>query len=663
MAEITKELGRIPVSRGNYQATTEYYKDNIVQYKRGSYQVVSESPIIGVPPTNDKNIVNPGWTLFAGTLDAQDVVNQIKEQEAQSIQAVAAREAEILAKSDASKISSSVIGLEGSNVEDKLTNASNKLSELETKVIYDVSAHNDGAVFESLSALLSSSNLDTLIPTLVRRGGMSIKFIQSSDNKYVQYRLMNNQWSTKVTDWQGVDDKPTTESNNLVKSGGVDAAIKDTLPKDIEEDGLYICDKNGNVVIRLDILDTKGGFGENLTAAINTLIEEAGSSSIIKEVIEDGLYICNESGEAVAKFINDKWQFLGLDATVTYQSGVATKRGDMSNGTEWVISNNSVKHDKILLFSGKISSFNSLTLGHGKISNGEANWIEITATNIIEHFVNSGGAEYTGYPKTTPHGLTIENNIQVEIVQAEQANANVTIVSSGHSFKLGNIVWFGSSGDVYAISTSTLTDCSLGWTCSKIKSGIWLFGDSYFSLSDSARWTSYLFSNGYNNFMLNAHPGESSTAALNNLNKLLEIDTPKEIVWCMGMNDPDSDSAVNSTWKSKLDDVIAICEEKEIKLILATIPTVAGGYNQDTQSHNVGIHKYKNAIVRESGYRYIDFDSAVGANETTGEWFNNGQGNDMLEGYGQQRGRIHPTTYGALALYHQAIADCPELTR
>ena len=105
MAEITKELGRIPVSRGDYQATIEYYKDNIVQYKRSSYQVVSESPIIGVPPTNDKNVVNPGWTLFAGTLDAQDVVNQIKEQETKSIQAVADREAEILAKSDASEIS------------------------------------------------------------------------------------------------------------------------------------------------------------------------------------------------------------------------------------------------------------------------------------------------------------------------------------------------------------------------------------------------------------------------------------------------------------------------------------------------------------------------------------------------------------------------------
>ena len=122
MAEITKELGRIPVSRGNYQSTTEYYKDNIVQYKRGSYQVVSESPIIGIPPTNDKNVVNPGWTLFAGTLDAQDVVNQIKEQETKSIQAVANREAEILAKSDAAEVSFDNTGtsLSGTNVQGAL---------------------------------------------------------------------------------------------------------------------------------------------------------------------------------------------------------------------------------------------------------------------------------------------------------------------------------------------------------------------------------------------------------------------------------------------------------------------------------------------------------------------------------------------------------------
>lgn len=108
----------------------------------------------------------------------------------------------------------------------------NILNRIESGIIYDVSAHNGGVAFESLSALLSSSNLSTLIPISVRHAGMSIRFIQgsvqSSDNKYVQYRLMSATWSTTVADWQGVDDEPTAGSDNLVKSGGV-ANVVNTL--------------------------------------------------------------------------------------------------------------------------------------------------------------------------------------------------------------------------------------------------------------------------------------------------------------------------------------------------------------------------------------------------------------------------------------------------
>ena len=136
MATKNINLGTVPVSRGEFNSTTIYYKDNIVQYKRGSYQVVSKSPIIGVPPTNDKNVVNPGWTLFAGTLDAQDVVNQVKDQETKSIQAVATREAEILAKSDAAELSFDNIGtsLSGTNVQDALVETDSKVIELDENV-------------------------------------------------------------------------------------------------------------------------------------------------------------------------------------------------------------------------------------------------------------------------------------------------------------------------------------------------------------------------------------------------------------------------------------------------------------------------------------------------------------------------------------------------
>ena len=104
-------------------------------------------------------------------------------------------------------------------------NAQDAIDEVSSTAIYDVSARNNGAVFESLQAILSSSNLNTLIPTSVRHGGMTIRFIkgseQNSDNEYVQYRLITDDWSTTPANWQGVDDEPTAGSDNLVKSGGV----------------------------------------------------------------------------------------------------------------------------------------------------------------------------------------------------------------------------------------------------------------------------------------------------------------------------------------------------------------------------------------------------------------------------------------------------------
>lgn len=70
--------------------------------------------------------------------------------------------------------------------------------------MYDVTANNDGTKFASLSTLLSDENLGTLIPVAARKGGMSIKFVLSSSNKYVQYRLTADEFSTNVDDWEDV---------------------------------------------------------------------------------------------------------------------------------------------------------------------------------------------------------------------------------------------------------------------------------------------------------------------------------------------------------------------------------------------------------------------------------------------------------------------------
>ena len=128
---------------------------------------------------------------------------------------------------------------------DNLVRSGGVQNELALGAVYDVSAknptagpNNDGK-FESLSALLSDASLNTLIPTTVRKGGMSIKFVLSSDNKYVQYRLMSDTFNTTPANWQGVDDKPTDGSHNLVESGGVKSELN-AIESQIKEVGISV---------------------------------------------------------------------------------------------------------------------------------------------------------------------------------------------------------------------------------------------------------------------------------------------------------------------------------------------------------------------------------------------------------------------------------------
>mgnify|MGYP006327148067 FL=1 len=119
----------------------------------------------------------------------------------------------------------------------------------EAATIYDVSAHNNGAVFESLKALLSSSYLNTYIPVSFRHGGMIIRFIQgsvqSSDNYYVQYRFL----LSTFTDYQFVNVNNWRECSGsnfyyLEYWGNSANQIKEL------NDGVYFCNTYDNTIGR-----------------------------------------------------------------------------------------------------------------------------------------------------------------------------------------------------------------------------------------------------------------------------------------------------------------------------------------------------------------------------------------------------------------------------
>lgn len=99
---------------------------------------------------------------------------------------------------------------------------------------FDLSAYNNGTTYADLTAALTALNA---LPAAFKKPGMSFKFVSSVDNKYVQFRLMAQTFSTTVTDWQGIDDEPTAGSVSLANSGGVNKALN-VIRKDL---GGHLC--------------------------------------------------------------------------------------------------------------------------------------------------------------------------------------------------------------------------------------------------------------------------------------------------------------------------------------------------------------------------------------------------------------------------------------
>lgn len=294
-----------------------------------------------------------------------------------------------------------------------------------------------------------------------------------------------------------------------------------------------------------------------------------------------------------------------------------------------------VKKNERLVLRGKVSSIGTLTFGtyYGSISDGKKDYFEITDTEIIAH-------QYSGASVAYPHGLTITNNITLLVEGNSTTGADVTLISNGEIFKQSDVRWdrryacglFARGG-----IGSKLTDVDIEWTCTDLTKDIWMFGDSYFSYTD--RWYKYMFQYGYtDNLLMAAFPGATSTHMMMSLKTLLTIARPKAVVWCLGMNDGSDAGAPAPDWMANVKELETLCTNLDIELILATTPTVP------TISH-----EYKNAYVRESGLRYIDFAEAVGAS-ADGVWYA-----DMLSSDG-----VHPTVKGARALFGAVIADLPE---
>ena len=78
----------------------------------------------------------------------------------------------------------------------------NDLTTINTGVVYDISKAT-GQSYETLADALGTDGSN--VPSEVREGGMSVRFVHTSDNKYRQFILKAQNFSTNEADWYDVD--------------------------------------------------------------------------------------------------------------------------------------------------------------------------------------------------------------------------------------------------------------------------------------------------------------------------------------------------------------------------------------------------------------------------------------------------------------------------
>lgn len=334
---------------------------------------------------------------------------------------------------------------------------------------------------------------------------------------------------------------------------------------------------------------------------------------------------------------------IGGALVVEKNDSIAVAADALTSGQYLKLENNHIMNAKTLTLSFKLDALGEgecIKLGHGEQNYG-GSYVEITDTHIKAYNYSNADTHSSGGDVTLnkAHGLELSGMVNITIT-THLHNADISVTTAGGVYKT-TVSWAGRNGEIFATTTAAkLTDVRMRWFCAAYASDVWILGDSYLNSGSSWRWPYYLRENGYTDYMLTGYPGRKSQAGLNDFKLALTHGTPKYAIWCLGMNDGDSSTAVNASYLKAVQEFIAICKANGITPILSTVPCTPTVNNY-----------FKNQWVKASGYRYIDFARAVGGEEVGSSWFPG-----MLH-----TDNVHPNELGAKALYSQFIADFPEI--
>lgn len=272
---------------------------------------------------------------------------------------------------------------------------------------------------------------------------------------------------------------------------------------------------------------------------------------------------------------------------------------------------------------------------------------KITDTSLM--YISSGNIV------TEAHGLTLGSEITyVNLTTSTTATAKLEIVNEYGDVFSKNITWriYVGKAMVKNHCTNSIA-ATLDYYLMDIIKPVWVFGDSYLSYFDSARWMYYCMQDNHKNFLLDAKGGEDAAQGLIDLQNILDnCETyPSVILWTHGMNAAgDVNGEVNPNWMAATTELINICEAHNIELVFCTIPSLPNVANHTKTALN--------NWVRNSGYRYVDVAKAMGDDHTNCR----GWGTDeALLASKNGNPDVHPTQRGAKVIYRQVLADFPEI--
>lgn len=288
-----------------------------------------------------------------------------------------------------------------------------------------------------------------------------------------------------------------------------------------------------------------------------------------------------------------------------------------------------VKKGLCMSFYADVTTFDTIYMGKG-FEKYRGDWLKIDNTNIVyQHYESE-----TKDRATVAHGLSISSFIKVFMHGDNAGVLHVTLMTLGGIFETTFDAWaYEANYDAFVKSSgSQFSNVKLGATNKDFRKPLWLFGDSYFGVGAN-RVIGNLKEFGFFDFLVDGLAGQSPSGAYADLLRCLNFGTPKYLIWCLGMNGSYDDYTTTFT-KLK-----ALCEERNITLVLTLIPTVPERDKEELASY-----------IKSTGLRYIDWYKAVGAN-SSGVWH---------EGY-LATDNVHPTELGAKAISMQFLIDFPEI--